>query len=205
MKMKVRVRILTFRYSGGNNSGNDQRPIGEHQVKVLAYNDGIVMCVNGVIGPRDLYLAVEAMTATQVNLVRAGWNLLLPRALKFTDVLYEEFFAAEPQLRMLFDTSMEDQHVKLVGAISSAMERLDDQEALKRSLRNLGARHTSYGVKLHHYQALRDAWMVAMGRMFGDGFTVELREAWGAFYDLLQNGMTAGAVESSIPKGSVDA
>jgi hemoglobin-like flavoprotein len=55
------------------------------------------------------------MTAAQVNAVRANWNTLLPRALKFTDVLYEEFFAAEPQLRMLFENSMEEQHVKLVG------------------------------------------------------------------------------------------
>ncbi len=148
---------------------------------------------------------MDAMTAEQVNTVRAGWNQMLPLALKFTDVLYEEFFAAEPQLRMLFENSMEVQHVKLVGAIASAMERLDDQEALKLSLRNLGARHTSYGVKLHHYQALKEAWMVALERMLGDGYTDELRGAWVAFYDLVQDGMTAGAVESNIPQGSIDA
>jgi hemoglobin-like flavoprotein len=85
------------------------------------------------------------------------------------------------------------------------MERLDDQEALKLSLRNLGSRHITYGVKLHHYKALRDAWMIALERMLGDAFTEDLASAWNAFDDLLQSGMTAGEVESTIPKGSIDA
>jgi hypothetical protein len=41
--------------------------------------------------------------------------------------------------------------------------------------------------------------------MLGDAFTADLASAWGAFYDLLQNGMTAGEVESTLPKGAMDA
>jgi hemoglobin-like flavoprotein len=152
-----------------------------------------------------LYLASLIMTTEQVNTVRASWNLVLPRASKFTDLLYEEFFALEPQLRMLFEASMEVQHVKLVGLISSAMERLDDPEDLKRSLRALGERHVTYGAKHHHYRSLKSAWMSTLERMLGDGCTEEVSSAWGAFYDLLQEGMTAGTVETTMPQGSNDA
>lgn len=132
------------------------------------------------------------ITSAQIELVRSSWSRLLPNAMKFADVLYEELFGAEPYLRILFEGAMDEQHKKLAGIVTHAVDQLDDIAGLKRELHALGVRHKSYGVKPYHFDALGQAWLAALGRMFGPDFTPEAREAWAAFYALLKEGMLEG-------------
>lgn len=140
------------------------------------------------------------ITSAQIDLVRSSWTALLPKAVKFADLLYEELFGAEPHLRILFEGTMDEQHKKLASIISQAVDHLDDQAGLKRELHALGVRHKSYGVKPYHFDALGQAWLAALGRMLGADFTPEVREAWTAFYALLKEGMLEGIQPVPAPQ-----
>jgi hemoglobin-like flavoprotein len=140
------------------------------------------------------------MTDLQINLVRLSWASLFPREEEFAQRCYEELFAREPRLRILFHSFMDEQHRDLSTMLSHALGRLHDRERLMTELQALGARHRGYGVKPEHHVPVQVAMETVLESMLGREFTAEVREAWKAFYALLQKGMaldqppiTAGA------------
>ncbi len=125
------------------------------------------------------------MTSTQQELVRTTWATLKPQALHFTDVLYEELFSAEPQLRILFEGPMDEQHRKLSDAIAAAVDRVGDPPAMDLVFSELGKRHEKYGVRPYHYEAMALAFDATLKRMLGVAYTPEVSEAWKAFVGML--------------------
>lgn len=132
---------------------------------------------------------LQTMTDPQKVLVRESWAAIEPKQLRFIDLLYEEFFSAEPQLRILFEGPMDAQHLKLADLFTRAVEQLDDPGAMVKELQTLGHRHDDYGVEPHHFMALGDAFQRALRRMLGERYTPEVGEAWAAFYERLSQGM----------------
>lgn len=116
-----------------------------------------------------------------------------PKSARFVDLLYEELFAEEPHLRILFEGPMDEQHRKLASLIGFAVRQLEDPAPLLAALRDLGARHVRFGVKPHHFDVLGRAWSAALERMNGLPDTAEHRAAWSAFYTFLVEGMREGA------------
>ncbi len=64
-------------------------------------------------------------------------------------------------------------------------------------VRQLGARHASYGVRTEHYATVGAALLWTLEQGLGAKFTPEVREAWAAAYDLLSEVMQLGALESA--------
>jgi hemoglobin-like flavoprotein len=123
------------------------------------------------------------MTEAQKTLVRRTWEKVLPTADRYTDAMYEEFFTAEPQLRLLFDTPMDVQHVKLINIITDVIDAFDDGTRSARMLTELGQRHVDYSVDPRHFRVMRPAFVKALDRTLSEGATAEVLDAWGAFYD----------------------
>lgn len=117
----------------------------------------------------------------------------------FVDAMYEEFFSAEPHLRILFEIEMDEQHAKLIQFISSSIDLLDQPERLEKVLCELGARHAGYGVGSHLFDPLGQAWMTALQRVLGDRLTPAARTAWQTFYDELVGGMLQGMGAPHVP------
>lgn len=131
--------------------------------------------------------------------VCVSWKALEPERRHFIDAMYEEFFSAEPHLRILFEIEMDEQHAKLSQFISNAIDLLDEPERLGRVLRELGARHAGYGVGSHLFEPLGEAWMAALQRVLGDRLTPQMSIAWKAFYNELVNGMLQGMGAPHVP------
>lgn len=129
------------------------------------------------------------MTSAQQEIIRATWSLLEPASAKFPDVLYEELFSAHPQLRILFEGPMDEQHRKLTAAMASAVERMNDPVAMDRYFHDLGQRHTAYGVRPHHYGAFKTAFFATLERVLGNEHRPEVREAWEVLLDQLIKAM----------------
>ena len=121
---------------------------------------------------------MTTLNEDQVTLVRTSWATLKPQAARFTDVLYEELFSAEPQLRFLFAGPMDEQHIKLAAAITLVMDHLGDPSMLQRELRNLGQRHEGYGVRPYHFEAIEGAFDRTLERLLGVSYTPEMKDAW---------------------------
>jgi len=131
--------------------------------------------------------------------LRSSWKAMEPDRGLFIDAMYEEFFAAEPHLRILFEIEMDEQHAKLMQFVGNAMDLLDEPERLGRVLRELGARHAGYGVGSHLFEPLGEAWMAALDRVLGERFTPAASTAWKAFYDQLVDGMLLGMGAPHVP------
>jgi hemoglobin-like flavoprotein len=129
------------------------------------------------------------MTEQHVSLVRLSWASLFAREEEFAQRCYDELFAREPRLRILFQGFMDEQHRRLSIAISGLIDRLEDQERLTAELRHMGARHKGYGVKSEHHAPVAAAIMTALDSMLGPDFTPPVREAWLAFYGFVAKGM----------------
>ena len=68
-------------------------------------------------------------------------------------------------------------------------------DTLESSMQGFGLRHAGYGVKDHHFDTAEQAllWTVRMG--MGDAFTVDVRQAWGAFYGEMAAAMKRGTAK----------
>jgi len=129
------------------------------------------------------------MQAHQVQLVRSSFALVQPTATQAAALFYNNLFAADPSLRALFRGDMAHQGDRLMSMIASAVGLLDKPQVLLPVLRNLGARHGSYGVVDTHYATVGGALLLTLEQGLGDAFTSEVREAWTAMYGVVSRTM----------------
>lgn len=129
------------------------------------------------------------MQAHHMPLVRNSFALVQPIAAQAAAIFYNHLFAADPSLRALFRGDMVHQGERLMTMIGSAVGLLDKPQVLLPVLRNLGARHGSYGVVDTHYATVGGALLLTLEQGLGDAFTPEVREAWTAMYGVVSRTM----------------
>src|SRR5262245_8361026 len=91
------------------------------------------------------------MTPNQIRLVRDTWQSVIPIQQQAATLFYDKLFEADPSLRALFKGDFEEQKLKLMKMIGVAVRSLDRLDDIMPGLRNLGARHDTYGVEPKHY------------------------------------------------------
>ena len=64
---------------------------------------------------------------------------------------YERMFELDPTMRHLFRVTVEEQGKKLAQVIAIVVKSLDRMEEILPAVRELGARHSQYGVTEEHY------------------------------------------------------
>lgn len=133
------------------------------------------------------------MTPDQRTLVVTSFAQVVPIADAAAALFYEDLFARDPQLRPLFQGDMREQRRKLVAMLSTAVANLDRWQEIAPAVRELGRRHVGYGVKPEHYETVGAALLATLEKGLGDGFTPEVRDAWGACFTIVRDEMLAGA------------
>jgi hemoglobin-like flavoprotein len=93
---------------------------------------------------------------------------------------YERLFEKYPQVRPLFKTPPEQQHVKLLASVAAIVASLKDPERLMPYLRAMGIRHVAYGTLDGHYGAVGENLVAVLGEhLSAEGeWTEEMAEAW---------------------------
>jgi hemoglobin-like flavoprotein len=135
------------------------------------------------------------MTPAQKQQVQTSFARLAPSADDVGEMFYRELFLLDPHLRKLFKSDIAQQGRNLMGALSTAIANLNQLECITPALRDLGRRHTGYGVKPADYQTGVCALYATLEQGLGSDFTPALREAWASCYRVLTNEMIAGATE----------
>lgn len=132
------------------------------------------------------------MTPRQVQLVQQSLTRLEPIAGQAAELFYARLFEIDPSLRGLFTGDLKRQGMMLMRMIGSAVRGLSNVDSILPVLRDLGRRHTTYGVEKAHYAIVGQALLWTLERGFGKDFTPELGEAWLAAYAAVASMMQHG-------------
>lgn len=146
------------------------------------------------------------MTPDQIHHLRKSFARLEPYAKISALAFYRRLFELEPGLRPLFTTDIEVQAEKLMNMLRVAVNLTEQPASLESELRELGARHRTYGTRDEHYGVVGQALLEMFASVLGDEFTPAVRSAWTCFYDYVAATMKQGAADAGAKEGdSVDA
>jgi nitric oxide dioxygenase len=81
--------------------------------------------------------------------------------------------------------------------LTIAVRGLDRLDELVPAVRQMGARHTTYGVTDAHYDTVAEALLWTLDRGLGADFTPHVRDSWVAVYTVLATAMQAGAAQTA--------
>jgi hemoglobin-like flavoprotein len=133
------------------------------------------------------------VTPAQQEIVRVTFGKLAVMPEVAGALFYERLFAANPSFRSLFSEDMRVQGVKLMTTLTLVVYNLHQPGQVLPAIRDLGARHVGYGVKLADYDALKEALVWTLEQTLGEDCTPSVRDAWAVCYDELAEEMQAGA------------
>ena len=121
----------------------------------------------------------KAAPPSDLELIRASFDLLAPQGLELTERFYDALFRHWPEVRPLFGhADMQEQQKKLLASLRLVVENLDKPAALKKALAELGRRHQGYGAETAHYQAVAETLLTVMADMAGDAWNARVESAW---------------------------
>jgi hemoglobin-like flavoprotein len=133
------------------------------------------------------------VTPRQKQIICESFPLIREIAIPVSLLFYGRLFDLDPSLRRLFKVDMNEQSKKLVATLDALVEGVDDWEKIVPVLRELGQRHAGYGVKEQHYDTVCSALVWAFGQALQPGFDDEVRAAWTAVIQAVNEQMKIGA------------
>jgi hemoglobin-like flavoprotein len=137
------------------------------------------------------------MTSREIALVQGTFPKIAPIADQAAALFYARLFELDPSLRPLFNGDMREQGRKLMLMLTAAVDSLGNLGPILPVLHELGARHTTYGVRREHYPTVGRALLWTLEKALGRDFTPEVRAAWSTAYQKLSDAMLPPACASA--------
>lgn len=138
------------------------------------------------------------MTPEQVELIKSSWAKVLPISETAAEIFYGKLFNLDPELKPLFKGDMKEQGRKLMAMINTAVNGLNDLEAIVPAVQDLGKRHVGYGVKDKDYDTVGTALIGTLEVGLEDAFTDEVKDAWITVYTVLSTTMKEAAATEEV-------
>lgn len=133
-------------------------------------------------------------------LARASFVRLVADPLAFTAAFYQRLFALAPALRPLFARELVSQHEKFAHTLSTVLGCMQAPDALSVALRQLGARHRSYGAQPQHFAFVGEALVQTLDAA-EDGLEAHERAAWQRLFAWIMASMLRGWSEARTAPG----
>jgi len=133
------------------------------------------------------------------RLLKESWTLVEEQQDKMAGYFYARIFLSNPQLRDLFPVQMDVQRARLLGAIVTAAQTLDDPERFAEYLHGLGRDHRKFHVDESHYDLVGGALLEALRTFGGEQWSAEYDQAWRDAYVVIAKLMVAGADADTNP------
>ncbi|MFI8101559.1 globin domain-containing protein [Streptomyces sp. NPDC086023] len=128
-------------------------------------------------------------------LIRRTLAEIAPIADKVTSYFYALVFTRHPDLRAMFPAAMDAQRDRLLKALLTAAEHIDNPAVLAPYLRRLGSGHRKYGTLPDHYPAVGEALIGALSRYASDTWGPGAEAAWVRAYTAISQIMIDAAAE----------
>jgi NAD(P)H-flavin reductase/hemoglobin-like flavoprotein len=122
-------------------------------------------------------------------LIRRTMAEVTPIADKVTSYFYALLFVRHPDLRSLFPAAMDTQRDRLLRALLTAAEHIDNAEVLVPYLQNLGRGHRKYGTRPEYYPAVGECLIGALGKYASHLWDAETETAWVRAYTTISQVM----------------
>ncbi|MFJ6199875.1 globin domain-containing protein [Micromonospora sp. NPDC092111] len=133
------------------------------------------------------------------RLLKESWTLVEENRDRLGGHFYARLFLLDPELRRLFPVEMTGQGDRILDAIVTATQVVDDPESFEEYLRALGRDHRKYHVDAAHYATMGVALLDALRSTAGDGWNLEYDQAWRDAYAAIAEKMLAGAEADGNP------
>nr|WP_123513602.1 globin domain-containing protein [Streptomyces sp. 2132.2] len=131
-------------------------------------------------------------------LIRRTLEEIAPIADRVTSYFYALVFTGHPEVRGMFPAAMDVQRDRLLKALLTAAEHIDDPEVLVPYLRRLGAGHRKYGTMAGHYPVVGEALIGALSRYAQQTWGPETQAAWVRAYTVMSQTMIDAAAEDEV-------
>ncbi|MGW3323408.1 globin domain-containing protein [Streptomyces virginiae] len=131
-------------------------------------------------------------------LIRRTLAEIAPVADKVTSYFYALVFTGHPEVRGMFPVAMDVQRDRLLKALLTAAEHIDNPAVLVPYLRRLGAGHRKYGTMAGHYPAVGEALVGALARYAHHTWGPEAQAAWVRAYTAISQIMIDAAAEEEV-------
>lgn len=135
---------------------------------------------------------MHTLTHSEAETARRALDIILPQADALGLLFYARLFELDPSLRALFKVDLQDQAHTLMTMIKLCVEGLDERAELTYALRNLGARHVEYGVKLGDYKTVHAALLWTLEQGVGSQWNAETAKALNALLEMFIEEMQKG-------------
>jgi NAD(P)H-flavin reductase/hemoglobin-like flavoprotein len=140
-------------------------------------------------------LRIPSEPSPDALLVRRTLAEIAPVADKVTSYFYALLFVRHPELRAMFPPAMDTQRDRLLKALLTAAEHLDNAPVLTDYLQNLGRGHRKYGTQAAHYPAVGEALIGALIQYATTTWDEETEAAWVRTYTTISQIMIDAAAE----------
>ncbi|MFF4113918.1 globin domain-containing protein [Streptomyces sp. NPDC001714] len=132
------------------------------------------------------------------NRIRGTMAEIGPIADKVTSYFYALLFVRHPELRSLFPAAMDTQRDRLLKALLTAAEHIDNTPVLVEYLQNLGRGHRKYGTRPEHYPAVGECLIGALSRYATGIWDRETEAAWVRAYRTMSQVMIDAAATDEL-------
>ncbi|WP_315903630.1 globin domain-containing protein [Streptomyces rhizosphaerihabitans] len=154
------------------------------------------------VGPEPLVTGRQPVPAPEASpdavLIRRTMAEVAHIADKVTSYFYALLFVRHPELRPLFPAAMDAQRDRLLKALLTAAEHIDNTEVLVAYLQNLGRGHRKYGTRPEHYPAVGECLIGSLGRYASAVWDAETEAAWVRTYTTISQVMIDAAAADEL-------
>ncbi|MET9792636.1 globin domain-containing protein [Streptomyces canus] len=144
------------------------------------------------LSPRDQPPSPDAVR------IRRTMAEVAPVAEKVTSYFYALLFVRHPDLRPLFPAAMDAQRDRLLRALLTAAEHIDNTPVLVDYLQNLGRGHRKYGTRAEHYPAVGECLIGALSKYASGIWDAETEAAWVRVYTTISQVMIDAAAADEL-------
>jgi NAD(P)H-flavin reductase/hemoglobin-like flavoprotein len=130
--------------------------------------------------------------------LKKGWYLVSQYGDQVPLFFYSTLFLTHPYTRAMFPVSMAAQRDRLVGALGRVVSQVDDLDAVKPMLHQLGRDHRKFAVVRDHYPAVGDALLATLEHFCGSQWTEDLARDWRIAYEMVSQLMIEAADAAAV-------
>ena len=129
-----------------------------------------------------------------LDALETSFDLIAPHGDELMDIFYARLFTAAPSVEPLFaGTDFRRQKAMLLGALVLLRKSLRNLGPVVPKLRELGARHVTYGARPEHYPVVGEVLIASMAEVAGDAWSAQYETAWAAAFGVVAGAMLEGA------------
>jgi hemoglobin-like flavoprotein len=132
------------------------------------------------------------MTPEAIARIKASHSAVGAMPRQLASRFYEALFGIAPNLRPLFPKDLTSLQGHFEGALALVVRNLDEVDALRESLRELGASHIHWGARPEDYEVARESLVTAIKSLSPD-WSAELEGDWRAAITAIIVPMLEGA------------